>query len=121
MTAKQILSSKLVIGLLIILLAFLANSKFQQWRQARAIAKLKNDLIAQASVQQQKNQELADSLSLLNSSDFTEQVARQQLGLKKNGETVYNFTQGTATSSVAATNDNSGASNPKKWWNYFFN
>jgi cell division protein FtsB len=120
MTSKQILSSKAIVTLLIIVLAFLANSKFQQWRQARAINKLKNDLLAQASVQQQKNQELSDSLSLLDSGNFKEQVARQQLGLKKNGETVYNFTQGDISTSTAGSGDPQALSNPQKWWNYFY-
>jgi len=121
MTAKQILSSKIAIGLLIILLAFLANSKYKQWQQVRAINALKADLLRQADVQQKKNQELTDSINFLNSGDFKEQVARQQLNLKKNGEVVYNFTQGddaSATSAVAGASIT--ASNPQKWWGYFF-
>ncbi len=122
MTGKQILSSKIAIGLLIVLLAFLVNSKYKQWQQTKTINALKDDLLRQANVQEQKNQELATSINFINSDDFQEQVARQQLNLKKNGEVVYSFTQGqdvsTTTGQVAAASAQAG--NPQKWWNYFF-
>ncbi len=120
MTSKQILSSKFALGLLIVLLAILANSKYKQWQQARSIEKLKQDLLKQADVQQKKNQELTQSISFINSDNFKEQVARQQLNLKKDGEVVYNFTEGTPTTTPAVAGASIAATNPQKWWSYFF-
>ena len=119
MQPKQILSSKLAAALLIILLAFLVNIKYRQWKEERSVNKLKNDLQQQAAAQQKKNQDLSDSLSYLNSNDFKEQVARQQLDLKKNGEVVYNFTEDGAATVPSAVQPPALA-NPQKWWRYFF-
>jgi cell division protein FtsB len=122
MTSKQILSSKFAVGLLIVILAFLVNSEYKQWRQTQAVKALKNDLLKQANLQNQKNQELADSINFINSDDFKEQVARQQLNLKKNGEVVYSFTpdQDEATGTEQNTVAVAAVSNPEKWWHYFF-
>ena len=118
MLKKQLLSSKLAIFSLIILLAFFVNLKFKQWQNQRQIEKQMQELQSQAQTLQKKNDELNQSLQYLNSPDFKERVARQQLGLKKEGEQVYSFGQPTAT-----TTDQSSAkkqSNASKWWDYFF-
>lgn len=122
MTSKQLLSSKLTIVLLTILLGFFANMKFQQWNMQKAINREKQNLSNQAAALEQKNNELSQSLSYLNSSDFKERVARQQLGLKKEGEKVFDFSEAPVPSgSALAANSASGKSNYQKWWNYFTN
>ena len=122
MTSKQLLSSKLTIVLLTILLGFFTNMKFQQWNTQKAINKEKQNLSNQAAALEQKNNELSQSLSYLNSSDFKERVARQQLGLKKEGEKVFDFSEAPVPSGNSlAANSANGKSNYQKWWNYFTN
>jgi cell division protein FtsB len=120
MKLKKILSSKIAVGLLVIVLAFLTNLKYHQFREKKSLEKLKTDLELQAAQQQKKNQELSNSISYLGSNDFKDQVARQQLDLKKNGEIVYNFTQNNISTTSLPTTSQMQLSNPKKWWNYFF-
>ncbi|HVY68202.1 MAG TPA: septum formation initiator family protein, partial [Patescibacteria group bacterium] len=67
-----------------------------------------------------KNDELNQSLQYLNSPSFKERVAREQLNLKKEGETVYGFSEADSASSTALAVPTDGLSNPAKWWNYFF-
>lgn len=105
---------------LVVLLAFLANLKFRQYREQRAIEKLKNDLLEQQAALMQKNQELSNSITYLNSDEFKQQVARQQLNLQKNGELVYNFTKKNVQLTATPTEQQTQQSNAQKWWNYFF-
>lgn len=117
--SKLALSSKITLACLLLLLVFFAYLKFQQYQSQLAIQKEKQSLIDQEASLNKSNQELAQSLSYVNSPDFEEKVAREQLNLKLNGEQVYNF--GTADLQATSTDEvpQSGASNPKKWWNYF--
>lgn len=118
MNYKALLSTKFVAALLLIFLAFAVNLKFQQWNNQRAIDAEKQNLAKQTADLEKKNGDLSQSLSYLNSADFKERVARQQLNLKKNGETVYNFGQNpSATATVAS--EASGQSNFQKWLDYF--
>ncbi len=118
---SQIISSKVAIGILLILLVFFANLKYQQWKNQQVIEQQKQDLQEQANQWQQKNDELTQSLQYLNSSSYREQVARQQLNLKINGENVYSFTTAAAQATTTAlASPAPSLSNPRKWWNYFF-
>ena len=117
--SKQNLTSKLAIVLLLLMLVFLGNLKFQQWKNQKKIEAEKQNLEKQASDLQRKNNELAQSLEYINSPNFKERVARQQLNLKKEGEAVYSFIQiDSAPSSPAGPEKTS--TNAAKWWNYFF-
>jgi cell division protein FtsB len=120
MSAKQLLSNKPVLLLLVGLLVLLSNVKYRQWQIQRAIEKEKRILTEQADLQQKKRNELSESLSYLNSNSFKERVARQQLGLKKEGEVVYNFTENSSIKTdrvQEAANENK--TNIQKWWEYF--
>jgi len=104
---------------LLILLVFLGNLKFKQWQSQRQIEKEKQSLQDQADSLQKKNQELSRSLQYLNSESFKERVAREQLGLKKDGEQAYSFADAPRVAG-ASTDAPGGPSNIKKWWDYFF-
>ena len=119
MLPKQTLSSKITIALLVIMLAFLGQLKFKQWQNQNRIEKEKLSLQKQADELQKKNQELTQSLEYLNSSDFKERVAREQLALKKEGEQVYSFSFRPKTESVKSQAENKQG-NMEKWWTYFF-
>lgn len=118
MTGKQRLSSKITIIGLVILLAFLADWKYKQWQSENLIEKQKLSLQLQADSLQKKNNELSQSLQYLNSDNFKEGVARQQLNLKKQGEQVYTFAD--APAAAPSGTQAAGESNPKKWLDYFF-
>ena len=118
MLSKQTLSSKITLIFLALLLIFLAESKYRQWRSQKSIEAEKQNLQQQADALDKKNQELSQSLQYLNSASFRENIARQQLGLKKQGEQVYSFNDAPATDQTSAS---SRQNNPKKWWDYFFN
>jgi len=119
MNYKAFISSKIVIALLAFFLLFLGNLKFQQWRSLQAIEKEKQSIAEQALRLERKNNELTQSLSYLNTTDFKERLARQQLNLKKEGEIVYSFTEN-ATGSEIALNSPGQGSNFEKWIQFFF-
>jgi len=115
---KQKISTRAAVLGLIILFLILAQLKWKQWQSEREIEKQRQSILQQADALQKKNDELNQSLQYLNSPDFKENVARQQLGLKKQGEQVYSFANNSANPGQDQTGD--GQSNLKKWWGYFF-
>lgn len=119
MNHKQLISSKLAIVALCALLFFLSVIKFKQFQAQAGINKLKNNLLQQQSLGQKKNHDLQDTLNYLNSDNFKDQVARQQLNLQKQGELVYNFTESSATATAQAVGFGE-QSDPKLWWQFFF-
>lgn len=120
MLSKKSISSNITIVALILLLIFLANIKYKQWKNQKAIEVQKENILAQTNALNKKSNELNESLEYLNSVAFKERVAREQLNLKKEGETVYTF--GNPGEQISETlNSNKKISNFEKWWTYFFN
>ena len=118
MFSKTALSSKIAILALLILAGFFGNLKFKQWQSQKQIEQEKQKLQSQAEALQKKNDELNLSLSYLNSPDFKERVARQQLNLKKQGETVYTFGDLPGNAGLDEAEQKNG--NAKKWRDHFF-
>jgi cell division protein FtsB len=120
MSAKKIFSSKFVLAIIILFLLFVTDLKYKQWRNQQAIDRQRQDIVDQINLYTQKNNDLNQSMSYLNSTSFKEKVAREQLNLKKDGELAYTFTQSAATTTQAvAAVDN--RSNFEKWVDYFTN
>ena len=113
---KWLGSPLVIIGLILVLLSFTAL-EIIQWRKRRQIQVEIDHIVQQQREYQQKNQDLEDSLSLLNSKNYVERMAREQLNLKKEGEIVINFPP--PLPPAAASVQVSGT-NPQKWWHYFF-
>ncbi len=70
-----------------------------------------------------RNKELSYLINFFNTNSFAEEQARLKLGLGKPGESAI-VVQGEETrnpSAAAAPAETAINSNPKKWWNYFFN
>ena len=118
---KQNISSKIAIFGLEVLAIFLGDLKFKQWRNQQAIEANIAALKVQENEREQKNNELSKSLAYLNSTDFKEKVAREQLGFKKSGETVYGFSDPAQAQPSTEINSTPKLTNPQKWWTYFFN
>ena len=121
----------------------------RQYAQKSTVQKEVDDLSSQSAALQQKNQDLQNLLTYLQTSDYKQKAARQQLNLQRSGEVVYNFSgqngsggagasgsvdpnaanptlsaveQNLITSGAASANQNQNQNlpNAKKWWNYFF-
>ena len=122
MHAREILSSRITLVLLAVLLLVLGVLKYKQYQRQQAIELEKQTLMAQEDSLQKKNSELKDSLAQLSSEQYKERVAREDLNLKKEGEIVYNFSLfADNQQSSGPKNATEKISNPRKWWNYFFN
>jgi cell division protein FtsB len=119
---KKLLSSKISIFLLILLLIFGLRVEWKQWQERSSIQKEIDALIAQQNAIEQKNKSLEESLKILNTENYKERIARQQLNMKKDGELVVNFPESLPApeDSTAGTVANS-TPNWELWWNYFFN
>ncbi|HEX3099575.1 MAG TPA: septum formation initiator family protein [Patescibacteria group bacterium] len=119
MKLPKIFYSKLFLGAVVIVLLGVFALELQQWQQRRKInaeiSHLKED---QASLEQ-RNNALQQSLQYFSSSDYQEKLAREQLGLKKDGEIVINFPPNGIAAGQADENAKP-ASNPQKWWQYLF-
>lgn len=119
MISKTKISSKLAIISMLILALFLGFQGFKQFSNQKKIESQKKALQEQADSLIKKNEDLNKSLAYINSPSFKERVARQQLNLKKDGETVYSFSDTPATDNSNEAKQ-AGETNFIKWWNYFF-
>jgi cell division protein FtsB len=113
---KWLMSRWTMLGLVVILLG-VSGLELNQWHKRAQIQKEINQIVQQQQALQQKNQDLATSLDLLNTQDYKEKIAREQLNLKKDGEIVVNFSQ---AQTPEQTSSQTQESNPQKWWRYFF-
>lgn len=121
MIFSKIISNKFVLILLVLLIIFLGKIKYKQYSEISKIEKEKKVLLEQAKILENKNQELSDSLKYLSSLNSKEKIARDQLNLKKPGETVYGFTENSNLNQKTTSNiENTKNSNIKKWQQYFF-
>jgi cell division protein FtsB len=118
------MGSTLVLAGLAVLFIFMLITQFQNWKKKQNVDSEIAQLTKQANSLQQKNQEISNSLTFLNSSDFKEKIAREQLNLKKDGEQVYNITDNpnsnTNSTNLEAANKPGDMSNARKWYIYFF-
>ncbi len=111
------LTSRWTMVILVIVLLGLTGLELSQWHKRQQIQKEIDQIVQQQQDLEQRNQDLATSLDLLNTKDYKEKIAREQLNLKKEGEIVVNFSQAQGTASEPAP---VRESNPQKWWQYFF-
>lgn len=119
MTYKEIISARWVVISLCGLLAFLSYLKIQQYRAHLGLEKEKQRIIEQEASYRKKNNELSQTLSYLNSPDFKEKLAREQLNLKKNGEVVYSFSEKNSQQRPADNGQEQDRPNYQKWIFYF--
>ncbi len=118
---QKFFSAKLILLLLLVGVVVLGSIQYRQRTQRQGITGEIGQLQQQQRGLEQKNQELSDSLQYLTSAGYKDRIARQQLGLKKNGEVVYGFAAGTGdTAVVAPTNKAPSASHLEAWWLYLF-
>lgn len=121
---KLIINKNFVIfgSLLFILLAVVETKQFLE---RHSIEKEIQGLQQQSDELSKKNSDLQSSIAYFQTNDYKQKIARTQLNLRKDGETVYSFSTQNPTMLGSAYNSDSTSSNeisdPHKWWNYFFN
>lgn len=103
---------------LLLLLGVVGYKVGNQWWQRRAVEREIATLTQQKQAVEQSTQQLSDSLKLLNSQNYKEQVARQQLNLQKPGEIVINLPSEIPDETAAKPASHWG--NAWEWWSYFF-
>lgn len=119
MTLPKIFQSKIfLIGVLIVLLGVF-GLELKQWQQRRKIDSEINHLKQEQADLESRNNALQQSLQYFSSDSYKEKLAREQLGLKKEGELVINFPVDGIPESTSE-DQSKLKTNPQKWWDYIF-
>ena len=119
MKLPKIFYSKLFLGAVIIVLLGVFALELQQWQQRRQINAEINHLKAEQAELEARNNALQQSLQYFASNNYQEKLAREQLGLKKEGELVINFPPGGIPSGPEE-EPAAEQTNLQKWWQYLF-
>ena len=115
----KIFHSKIFLtGVIIVLLGVFAL-ELNQWQQRRKIDAEIEHLRREQADLESRNSALQQSLQYFSSDSYKEKLAREQLGLKKEGELVINFPSGGIPVS-APQEEAKPQTNPQKWWTYIF-
>jgi cell division protein DivIC len=118
MKLPRIFHSRLFLAVVLIVLLVVFGLELNQWQQRRKVDAEIKHLVEEQSALEQRNNALQQSLQYFSSDAYKEKLAREQLGLKKDGEIVINFpTEGVADSGKQKSEP---ANNPQKWWEYIF-
>lgn len=109
-----------IIGLVFIVAILLPLAR--TYSQKKLVEKEIEEIRSQIDLYESQSRELSELLSYLQSDQSLEEQARQNLNLKKPGETVV-VIENKKTAFEAVNDDrlSSPVSNLKKWWGYFFN
>lgn len=119
MKLPAILHSKITLAIILVVLLGVFALELQQWKQRKTIDSEINHLIQQQAELEKHNQALEQSLNYFSTDNYKEKLAREQLGLKKEGEIVINYpTNGIPSSQPENIKPKN---NPQKWWEYIFN
>ncbi|HEX3095749.1 MAG TPA: septum formation initiator family protein [Patescibacteria group bacterium] len=120
MKLPKIFESKLFLSAALIVLLGVFALELQQWQQRRKIDLEISHLKQEQADLQARNNALQQSLQYFSSDNYKEKLAREQLGLKKEGEIVVNFpANGVQGKDQQA--QNQPTNNFQKWWQYIFN
>jgi len=121
------LKSKFLILLSFVILIFFIINFVKTWSQNHAVDQEIGGLKGQIADLQTGNSKLNDLIKYFNSDAYVEEKAREDLGLKKQGENVVVIADQKLNDSAnpvpppAAGGQPADLSNPQKWWQHFFN
>lgn len=118
MKLPVILQSKLFLILMIIILSGGIYLQYQKFEKQKALDEEIQSLENEREALTKKNEELEQSLKFFASNEYQEMLAKEQLGLQREGEIVVNFPQDSDNSNQ--TEITQSESNPAKWWRYIF-
>lgn len=120
MKLPKIFYSKLFLGAVIIVLLAVFALELKQWQQRHKIDSEISQLMQEQAELERRNQALQESLEYFTSDNYQEKLAREQLGLKKEGEIVVNFPAGGIVANDTPP-EIPQQTNLQKWWQYLFN
>lgn len=115
---KTFISNKIFIAFLLVVAGVLGSLQFVQWKKRTAIEQEVAALSREARELEARNNEINESLEFLHTQSAKERIAREQLGMKKDGEIVVSFQDRVTMEAPGKTQPQ--VSNRLKWWNYFF-
>ncbi len=124
-TIKKWLNSKLTLFFGILILLFIGVNFLRSWAKSQEINQEIKKMQTEISTLEKNNLELAELINYLNSTAYLEEKAREDLGLKKEGEKIVivsetgQKTDGSLNGLTQAQTGNN-LSNLGQWWQYFF-
>ena len=128
----ELLKNKWVVSGGALFLLFLVVIEYKQFRVRSTVQKEIADLSKQADQLQKNNQDLQSFIAYLQTDNYKQKAAREQLNMKKDGEVVYSFADGSDNQGQvqgATTQEDQSSqqvqaptkeSNAHKWWTYLF-
>lgn len=124
------LRSKLALLIFLVILGFVITSWAKLVYKKHLIDKEVSALKQEVSQMEAENQKMASLIKYLRSNTFIERSAREKFNLQKEGEKVAIITTSDQPASPESISSDSpvevssskpsNASNPLKWWQYFF-
>jgi len=117
--------SKFYFFLTLVFLVLVGLSFFSVWNRNRQVNREISGLRSEISNLEKDNVELGGLIEYFNSSAYIEEKARNDLGLRKEGERVVvvsdslNLHADTGAAAVSGQTEQP-LSNPQKWWRHFF-
>jgi cell division protein DivIC len=115
----KIFFSKIFLAGVVVVLLVLFGLELQQWQERRKIDAEISHIIQEQTDLEKRNTALQQSLEYFSSDTYKEKLAREQLGLKKEGEIVINFPAGGIVDNSNKP-ESKPQSNPLKWWEFIF-
>lgn len=122
---RRILRLRVILVLNVVLLFFVVVSFGREYVRNYEIDKEIKNLEAEAQKLESENENILSLVNRLQTADYLEEEARLKLGLKKPGEQVVVIPEPEMDAAagqeiVLAANEEKEPSNPRLWWNYFF-
>lgn len=113
-------ASTWVLGIALVLLLLLALALGQEtYRKYQITTEIQEQRAAIARLER-SNRELDDLVHYLQTDSYRERVARERLGLKREGEEVVVVPESASEPVTFSARVDVPRSNPGKWWAYFF-
>jgi len=123
---KKIIFSNIILIICVFLIIFFSSNLIRNYLNKKQLNKEVTKLQLEIKNLIEKNNQLANLIDYLKSSDYLEEEARMKLNKKKPGEEIIiipdTFNQRATSSLITLTKDQNqnNLNNFKKWWQYFF-
>ncbi|MEK7625600.1 MAG: septum formation initiator family protein [Patescibacteria group bacterium] len=122
---RKIFSSRAIFAAGLFLLVVLVVAYLRAYYQNYQIQAEIRSMLDESAKLENKNAELRALLARVKRSDYVEEKARTELGLMKEGEKetiiIGSNTEKGSRQTETGMLESNRSSNPRQWWNYFFN
>lgn len=122
-TFKRVLRSRVFTVLVLVVITLLGTALYRDYTQQQEVRTELDQLEQEITQLKGKKLELAKMIDILETSNYIEQEARKNLGLKKPGERVVSIPEDARPQprvAGAATQHIERPTNPVMWFDYFF-